>query len=293
MNSHFDYSLCTSCLQCSEICPSGIIGVTDDDRPFYRPDRVNICVRCGHCMAICSSKAAFVDGLDNDLGFHDLHDQPVGYPDFLEFLRHRRSVRVFQDRPVSREVTAQIIDAISESPYGVGPDNVHFSFILDRSVLKRSLPLLSDSYKGLGKMFALAPFRAMLKLTMPGHAYNTLDTFIIPHIKKGFYISATENDDILRNAPAMLLIHAPKDSGEHPTDSILYLTYAFLAMHSLGLGATIIGLVPPVVNRSKPLKKLYGIPDGNTVDAALIFGYPKYHFNRGIRRPRKQITITG
>jgi hypothetical protein len=57
-----------------------------------------------------------------------------------------------------------------------------------------------------------------------------------------------------------------------------------LAAVSLGLGTTIIGLIPPIVDRSKVLRERYGIPRGNKVCTSLILGYPKYKYRQSIRR---------
>ena len=57
-----------------------------------------------------------------------------------------------------------------------------------------------------------------------------------------------------------------------------------LAAQSLGLGTTIIGLVPPVVDRSKTLRKHFGIPKDNQVSTSLILGYPKYRYKKSIHR---------
>jgi hypothetical protein len=57
-----------------------------------------------------------------------------------------------------------------------------------------------------------------------------------------------------------------------------------LAALSLGLGTTIIGLVPPVVDRSKLLRERYGIPKDNRVLTSLIIGHPKFRYRQGIGR---------
>jgi hypothetical protein len=57
-----------------------------------------------------------------------------------------------------------------------------------------------------------------------------------------------------------------------------------LAALSLGLGTTIIGKIPPVVERSKELRSRYGIPKDNRVLTSLILGHPKYRYRQGIRR---------
>ena len=60
--------------------------------------------------------------------------------------------------------------------------------------------------------------------------------------------------------------------------------HSMLAAVSLGLGTTIIGLIPPIVDRSKVLRKRYGIPKENKVMTSLILGHPKYRYKKSIRR---------
>ena len=98
-------------------------------------------------------------------------------------------------------------------------------------------------------------------------------------------------EGIARNAPALFLFHAPKGAEEHTVDAHICLTYAMLAAHSLGLGATAIGLIGPTINQSKPLRKMFQIPKGNEVVESMILGYPKLQFKRAIIRPRKNIRI--
>ena len=46
----------------------------------------------------------------------------------------------------------------------------------------------------------------------------------------------------------------------------------------------IIGLIPPIVDRSKLLRKRYDIPKDNKVLTSLILGYPKYQYRQSISR---------
>jgi len=64
-----------------------------------------------------------------------------------------------------------------------------------------------------------------------------------------------------------------------------------LAAESLGLGSTMIGGAPPVLQRNKPLCKRLGIPAGNTPSVSLILGYPATHFRHTIRRRFSHVGI--
>ena len=70
---------------------------------------------------------------------------------------------------------------------------------------------------------------------------------------------------------------------------MISVTYAMLAAHSFGLGATIIGLISPAINKVKELKELFKIPEENEAVISLILGYPKYKYKRIIKREKRDI----
>ena len=209
----------------------------------------------------------------------------------MDFLLTRRSVRVFKNTRVPQELVRKIIDIISTAPFGVSPENVEITAVTDKSLIEKAVPYMSKMYVQLGKILKIPLLGWMIRRNMPKEASNTLMNFIVPHLDKGLYRYDGGIDDIARNAPAMLIFHAPKGAEEHTVDAHICLTYAMLAAHSLGLGATAIGLIGPAINQNKPLRKMFKIPVGNEVIEAMILGYPKLQFRRAIIRPRKNITF--
>ena len=91
-------------------------------------------------------------------------------------------------------------------------------------------------------------------------------------------------DRYMYHAPALMLFHADRWTPSYQENAHLVCHHAMLAALSLGLGTTIIGMIPPVVNRDDGLRARYGIPKDNRVLTSLILGYPKYRYRRGIRR---------
>ena len=85
-------------------------------------------------------------------------------------------------------------------------------------------------------------------------------------------------------APVAMLFHGNRREMSYEENAHLVCSYSMLAALSLGLGSTIIGLIPPVVDRSKTLRKRYAIPKDNKVCTSLVLGYPKCRYRRGIRR---------
>jgi nitroreductase len=241
-------------------------------------------------MAICSKSSIRIEGISYEENLPPLPANPIHYDEFMKFLMTRRSVRHFLDRPVPTDVLRKIADAIALAPFGVAPDNTEMTIIADRNRIQQAMPEISKMYLQLGKVLKFPLMRWLFRRMMPRDEGNTLLDFLLPHIQKGLY-DYTKGDDISRNAPAMILFHAAKGAEERKPDAMICTTYAFLAAHSLGLGATVIGLIGPGINRSNKLKKLFRIPFENEVIQTVIVGYPKLNFKRAIVRHGKRVTI--
>jgi ferredoxin len=286
-----DHALCTKCELCVKICPSGIIIRDENEVIHFREDRIDICIKCGHCMAMCETGAIAIEGLSYEDNFRPLPRTMINYETFNEFLVSRRSVRLFRDKPVSGEILQKIIDILATAPFGVHPDNVEITIVNDKKVIEQAVPYMSKIYIQLSKILNVPFLGWALTKTMPKETSNTLLNFIMPHIKKGLYDTSTGIDDITREAPCIIIFHARKGAEEHTVDGHIYLSWSLLAAHSLGLGATAIGLIGPAINQSKPLRQMFKIPAENEVVESMIVGYPKFQFKRAIVRPRKNVTF--
>ena len=105
----------------------------------------------------------------------------------------------------------------------------------------------------------------------------------LPELKNG-----TE-DTLTRHAPAMILFLADKKEEDIRQDISIAATYGMLAVHSLGLGGSIMDIIPPAIERDIELRKLFCIPDNHEIVTSLIIGYPKYKYLRGIKRDIKSV----
>ena len=120
--------------------------------------------------------------------------------------------------------------------------------------------------------------------------YKTLKNHVVPLMKSRLpELKLGKEDTITRNAPAMILFHADRNAENHETDIHIALTYGFLAAHALGLGGSAMDLIPPAVQNNQELKRMLSIPVGNHVVASMILGYPKYRYQRGIKRELKSV----
>jgi len=280
---------CTKCELCITICPAAILNKTAEGEVIFQSDRTSLCIHCGHCMAMCESKAISVEGISYGLNFREMPETRLDHESLMNFLLTRRSVRVFKNKPVPVALIEKIMEAVATAPYGVSPDNVEITVITDKSQIEKAVPEISKVYVQLEKTLKIPLLGWFIMKSMSKETRNTITNFIGPHLAKDLYKLKDGVDDIARNAPAIILFHAAKGAEEHTVDAHIYLTYAMIAAHSLGLGSTAIGLIGPAINQSKQLRKAFRIPKGNEVMEAMILGYPKLQFKRAIIRPRKNI----
>lgn len=291
--SRIDPETCERCGLCIALCPAHIphkvCRPADGDMVELQAERLYACVKCGHCMAICPTKSVSIDGLSYEKHFFDLPaDESDG--DLFDLMASRRSIRVFKDTPLPQEVLQRIVAAISLAPMGAPPHKVEVTVVQNRETIEQALPIIMKRYEDLRQWMNSPLTRFMIRRRTTPEAFNSLRDHVLPSMKYRLSdMKAGKVDTITRGAPAMLLFHACREAEGHTADVYIALTYGLLAAHALGLGATAIGLVPPVVERSPELRAMFQIPPDNEVLASMIVGYPKYHFKRGIRRELRKV----
>lgn len=275
--------LCAGDGVCVDVCPKDALRVVDGTASTV-PDRAECCIRCGQCVAVCPNDALHMPTIPDDR-FEGLPDAPFAYDELLNFLKRRRSVRVFKVRPVERELLDKIVAAAATAPMGLPPHSTEVVVIDRKDELDLLLMELVQGYAFMVRGFANPIGRLLVRLMAGAESYRMLKDHIIDivtYANQAYYVDGS--DRYTHNAPAVLLFHGSRRALSYVENGHLVCHHAMLAAAALGLGATIIGLIPPIVDRSKHLRARYGIPDGNQVLSALVVGYPKYGYRKAIRR---------
>ena len=240
-------------------------------------------------MAVCSTKAITAEGFSYETDLHDLPENKTDYRAFLDFLANRRSVRNFKDKPVPEEVIRKVLESVSYAPYGSEPGKVCITVVNNRSKIESALPyiewFLDNNVKWIENPF----ISRIIKKKNTAEKFNTIKNHLYPIAKMDNY-KLEYGDRITRGAPALILFHADKGAEEHTDNSLIYATYVMLAALSLGLGATMISIVPAAINKVPEIKKIFGIPEEHEAVISVILGYPRYKYRRAIKRPYQQIS---
>jgi nitroreductase len=239
-------------------------------------------------MAACPEKAIQVEGLDYNKDFFDL---PEAINSFNSLIQSRRSVRAFKDIPVPKDLLEQIVNAITYAPPSFPPLKTEITVIQDKQLIKDSLPHMINLYDKLMQGLKNPIAKHIIRRKIGKERFRVIKNHIVPmfNIKLPFMKNGSE-DAITRNAQAMILFHANKQSDNYATDIDIALAYALLKAHTLGIGATAIDLIPPAIERTPLLKQMFKIPKENIVVASMILGYPKIKYKRAIQRQLKSIT---
>jgi nitroreductase len=239
-------------------------------------------------MAVCPSKAVQIDGVSYSEDLFDLPKHNVDEKEFLNFLSARRSVRNFKNKPVPDELIQKILESVWYAPFGSHPEKVQITVINNRKRIEESLPYIAEFMDDVVSMIENPIASFFTKRIAGKETFNTVKNHLYPISKLGNY-KLEYGDRISRGAPALIIFHAEKGAEAHTNNSLIYSTYAMLAAHSLGLGATMIEIISAAINRVKEVRNLFQIPEENEAVMSVIVGYPKYKYRRAVRRAMQEI----
>lgn len=285
-SSFIDHGSCSGCKTCVQICPLNLIEMDDNKKALLTQDHPRLCISCGQCMAICKTEAIHIQGLSYEQNFSPIPEDPIQPKIFEDLLSRRRSIRTYKDKPVSKETIQRIVDLISLAPMGFPPHKTHLTIISDKKQMKDCDEFLHRFYQDFDKMMNKSIVKFFVKRKVTQEVYNTLYNHLLPitPLMVDNYNQGTKNK-YTYNAPGMMIFHAEKGAENHTPDGYIALAYGLLACESLGLGAIAMGIIAPAINRTKAFRQYLKIPENHEVLEVMLFGHPRYHYRKTIKRP--------
>jgi Fe-S-cluster-containing hydrogenase component 2 len=287
-----DQGTCKLCGQCARICAAEVL-VLENNHVQVHEDTPFGCIACGHCMMVCPEGSITVTG--RGLSAEDL--LPLPTPEsratadqLASLMRARRSVRRFQEREIEPEVLNRIVEMAASGPMGIPPWDVGCVIIRGRDKVQELASEIIQGYEQFLKIFKpwlLAGMRPFLRRA----TYDQFRHFIRPLAQTYVDGRRAGRDFLFYDAPAVLIFHHSPYADT--TDAAIACTYAMLAAESQGLGNTMIGGAPPMLQRNKRLCGRLGIPTGNTPSISLIVGYPAIQFRRSVQRRFSHLNTIG
>ena len=245
---------------CSADCPMGIIRFEGKGNyPEILPESELMCIRCGHCVAVCPHGA--LDHLEVPLAACTAIDKSLAISPAQteQFLRSRRSVRQFKDKPVEKATLQQLIATARYAPTASNLQLVEWLVIDD----PQRLHLIAAEVIDLMRSLLQDPNATV----MPYY----------PVLVKAWDAGV---DSVLRSAPCLVTAMAPGPASVRMIDLTLALSYLELAAPQYGLGTCWAGLLQGAMLANPSLKQAIGIPQEYPFHFPLMIGYSKVRYYR-------------
>ena len=270
---------------CVEVCPRDVLELHGDSVRTVAGTEEH-CLRCGQCVAVCPNDALELDSHPGDR-YEPVEKWGFTYDEFMAFLNARRSHRVFKDKPVDRETIDKVLEACAAAPPPFPPHEIEVLVLDHPDDRKKLVESLVAGYDKLLGYFGNPIKRFVIRQKRGAEMYHALESHVLDVIR---YDNARFRDKgvdrYLYEAPVLLLFHCNRWVASHQEAGLVVATYGMLAAHAAGLGATMLSIVPPLLNNlDHELRRSYGIPDDNHVIVSLAMGYPKYKYSKTVRRP--------
>jgi nitroreductase/NAD-dependent dihydropyrimidine dehydrogenase PreA subunit len=256
---------------CASDCPRGLIRLKDKESyPELVSGGEPLCIACGHCVAVCPHGAMNHKMVPIENCPPIQKESVINEAQAIQFLRSRRSIRSFKDRPVEREKIKKLIEIARYAPTASNAQLVEWLVFNDKDTVKGFAEMAADWARALlekDPQAAKMPF-------IPG---------IVAAWDVGY-------DAVLRSAPTLIVASAPKEDLNGTVNLTLALSYLELAAPSMGLGTCWAGILKAALLTWGPLQKAIGLPEGHTHHYPMILGYPRAKYFRLPERKPPKIT---
>ncbi|MHA1198310.1 MAG: nitroreductase family protein [Candidatus Heimdallarchaeaceae archaeon] len=287
-----DSEKCINCEKCIPSCSVKLFSVIREDnmeKKIQFEDPLKFCFRCGHCIAVCPTEAINYEGAEPTFNFKEAKapSNIINYEDLMKFMRARRSIRVYKDKPLSEELVEKILESMRYSLSASNRQNRRYLVLTNPEDIK----YLSNKVSGLMvKAKRLLVFKYLIVPFTSGLLRKRL---LSPKLKisinRFFEDKKQGKDQIFFNAPCVIILHAPPYSKMTASDSAIAITHGMLAAQSLGLGTCWIGFAQEYLWRFKKTRKELGIPKKNNVYGVFIVGHPDISFERAPPRRKAKV----
>jgi len=289
MANTVNHETCKKCKLCIEVCPVKMIGVNQENLIDFIPERESICIECGQCMAVCLTDSIKIDKYSYKTDLVQLPNNTVNYETYINFIANRRSIRNFKNKKIDKTIITNILESIKYAPYGAEPDKVNITIINNREIIEKALPPMEKFLNDIVKWVDNPIISRIIKFKKGIETFSTIKNHLYPMSKLENY-KLKYGDRITRGAQSIIILHAKPNAEEHTNNSLIYATYMMFAIHSLGLGSSMNGIIPASINKVKEVKEIFKIPEENEAIISIMLGYPKYKYTKTVKREKTHIS---
>lgn len=267
-----DTSKCIGCTLCMQDCIVSDIEMLNGKAHIKNES----CIECGHCIAICPKEA--VSDIDYDMSNiqeYKKEDFDIDSDRLLNFIKFRRSTRLFQNKDVEDEKLKKIIEAGRFTQTGSNMQNVSYVVVKDK----------------------LQELRKMVLETLNSLGENLLSQETTPAtIKKYCYMWIKMYNDFLEDpinsedklffkTPALIIVKSSS-----AVNASLAASNMELMTNALGLGTYFSGFLQRAAEVNPKINEFLGLEETESLVNCMVIGYPRVKYKRTV--PRKEAKIT-
>ena len=246
---------------CVTACPTKVIQLNSTEEvPTPIPEFEEYCLACGHCVAVCPTGAFRLNWLKPEACPPISKELVLSRDQAGQFLRSRRSIRNFKDRPVEREKLQNLLKIACFAPSARNNQPWLWTVVEKIADVRRMAAMVIDWMR---MVIRKHPEQAELRG--------------LPRVVAAW--DAGE-ERICRGAPHVIVGHCDRNYGFGAEDTALALSYLELFAPTLGLGSCWGGYFYSAVNAHPPLFEVLGLPAGHKAFGAVMVGYPKLRYQR-------------
>ncbi|MDY6933325.1 MAG: nitroreductase family protein [Spirochaetota bacterium] len=305
----FDADKCSHCKRCVDTCPTqGLHWDEEKKIPYMTGYRglETACIGCNNCEAVCKSGCIRVKGEyrvlfgryktpedklgdmippcpfgDRDLN-RDFKEIEKDLTETESVILKRRSIRLFQDKPVPKELIHRIIEAARFAPTAGNCQPFKLIVVTDKKMIEEVDKQCIKITNPLQRLFnGKSLWRRMVVSLLSYIMVNGMDQRPIPAVEK-----MNQIETLTFGAPVVIHVLKDKRGISNPDlDVGIASQNLVIAAHSLGLGTCYIGFEAPI--RFLPsLKKKLGIIHPYEWVTTICVGYPKGEIDHPVARGR-------
>jgi nitroreductase/NAD-dependent dihydropyrimidine dehydrogenase PreA subunit len=278
--------LCRKCGTCVFSCPTSVyVQETGDSVP--EPKNAGSCVACGHCVVVCPQSAITHSEFPVEKITATNRAILPSHESVLEFIRTRRSIRAFRDKPVERQLIEQIIDAAQAAPSSHNSQTTQYIVVEDKELLKNIVEATGQFYKNIVANFHNPIKRIILKRLLGKQVESVIE--MLPSFEFLANEVLSGKDVVLHDPAVLLLFHADERKTLSDVNAQLALQNAALMIHALGLGSFWTGYLVAACTRDKAIPQMVNIPEHHKIYGGLAIGYPRFEYQKWMRRKNPEI----
>ena len=258
---------------CVAECPMALLKLRKDTGyPDMMPGREKACNRCGHCVAVCPHGALSHPGIPVEECPGIRSELIINEEQAVQFLRSRRSIRAYKEKPVEKAKIEKLIESARYAPSGGNLQKVEWLVLTDKNKIKEIAGLTIEFMR---RMIEMKP--------------QILES--LPYFSSIIKAWDMGNDPITYSAPLLVVASAPEAAQTGMVDVCLALSYLDLLAPTLGLGTCWAGLIQYAIISSASLKEFVGVPIEHPHHYPMILGYPMAKYYRLPERKPPKITF--